>query len=135
MQRMTRQRAAILKSIKATNGPLSIDEILISAEKISPEINRSTVYRNLKVLIKDGQIGIVELPGGNVRYETIKNAHHHHFLCDICNRLYTIPGCPKGLSEMVPEGFKLLGHSITLNGFSKDCWAKEIAENNLKISK
>jgi len=121
MQRMTRQRAAILKSIKATNGPLSIDEILTSAEIISPEINRSTVYRNLKVLIKDGQIGIVELPGANVRYEIIKTAHHHYFLCDICNRLFTIPGCPKGLVDIVPSGFKLLGHSITLNGYCKDC--------------
>jgi len=121
MKRMTRQRAAILKSIEATKGPLSVDEILSSAEKEIPEINRSTIYRNLKVLVEDGQIGTVELPGENMRYETIKAAHHHYFLCDICNRLFTIPGCPKGLSEMVPEGFKLRGHSITLNGFCADC--------------
>ena len=121
MKRMTRQRAAILKCIAAANGPLSIDEILSAAEKISPEINRSTVYRNLKVLIKDEQIGSVELPGENVRYETMKLSHHHYFLCDLCNRLFTISGCPKGLIDMVPQGFKLLGHNITLNGFCAEC--------------
>ncbi len=121
MKRMTRQRAAILKCLSAANRPLSIDEILYAAELISPEINRSTVYRNLKVLITDEQIGTVELPGENVRYETTKLSHHHYFLCDLCNRLFTISGCPKGLIDMVPAGFKLLGHNITLNGFCVEC--------------
>jgi Fur family ferric uptake transcriptional regulator len=121
MKRMTRQRAEILKSIEATTGPLSIDEILKFAAESIPEINRSTIYRNLKVLVEEGKISSVEIPGGSIRYEIIKSAHHHYFLCNICNRLFTIPGCPKGLLEMVPEGFKMRGHSITLNGYCKEC--------------
>jgi Fur family ferric uptake transcriptional regulator len=126
MKRMTRQRAEILKSIESTCGPLSIDQILEIAAKSIPDINRSTIYRNLKVLSEEGKIRSVEIPGGSIRYEIIHLTHQHYFLCDLCNRLFTIPGCPKGLIEMVPEGFKMRGHSITLNGICNECCLSQV---------
>lgn len=121
MKRMTRQRAAILKCFAGTERPLSIEEVLEEATAEIPEINLSTVYRNLKVLIEEGKIHAVNLPGNNVRYEVVEKGHHHHFLCIECDKLFNVHGCPKGLHELVPEGFKLLEHSITLNGKCQEC--------------
>jgi Fur family transcriptional regulator, ferric uptake regulator len=121
MQRITRQRTAILKSLAAAGRPLSIEEILSTASKEAPDINLSTIYRNLKKLIDDGTIEAVELPGEKVRYEISKKDHHHYFLCTACDKLFTIQGCPKGLYDLVPMGFKLKNHSIMLSGFCLTC--------------
>jgi Fur family ferric uptake transcriptional regulator len=121
MQRLTRQRMAILKYFSEIKRPLSVEEILLFASKEIPDINLSTVYRNLKTLVKQGMINPVELPGENIRYEAIEPHHHHHFLCEKCDRLFNILGCPDGLAALVPAGFRLQSHSITLRGTCTDC--------------
>ena len=121
MKRMTRQRQAILDCFKKCSRPLSVEEILQDAAEAVPQLNLATVYRNLKLLVDEGIISPVDLPGGNPRYECVGLKHHHHFLCEKCNRLFDVHGCPEGISGMVPQGFKLLGHTITLSGMCADC--------------
>lgn len=121
MKRLTRQRIAILQCLTSHKRPLSVEEILNFTSQEIPDINLSTIYRNLKALIQESKVTIVELPGGQIRYELLPNRHCHHFLCEACNCLFNIPACPKDLMDMVPEGFELRGHSITLSGFCKTC--------------
>ena len=121
MKRMTKQRQAILEGFKTSNRPLSVEEILMSASAEVPQLNLATVYRNLKILVEEGMLSPVELPGNNTRYERIGLKHHHHFLCHRCNRLFDVEGCPEGISSLVPKGFKLVSHAITLEGYCAEC--------------
>jgi len=121
MQRMTKQRIAILRCLSDSERPLSIEEILTYAADEIPQINLSTIYRTLKKLVEEKKIIVVELPGEKSCYELIRKHHHHYFSCDSCSKIYFINKCPKGLLDIVPLGFKLLGHSITLNGFCNKC--------------
>lgn len=121
MKRMTKQRQAILDCFKTSHRPLSVEEILKSAGSAVPQLNLATVYRNLKILVEEGMIATVELPGNNTRYECVGLKHHHHFLCHDCNRLFDVEGCPEGISKLVPKGFKLISHAITLAGYCLDC--------------
>jgi Fur family ferric uptake transcriptional regulator len=121
MERITKQRMAILKCLSEQARPLCIKEILGYAASEIPGIHLSTVYRTLNKLIEEKKIIFVELPGEKSCYEIFKQEHHHYFLCDSCNKIYFVNRCPKGLLEILPEGFKLLGHSITLNGFCREC--------------
>ncbi|HRD56382.1 MAG TPA: transcriptional repressor [Parachlamydiaceae bacterium] len=123
MQRTTKQRQAILNCLTEIKRPLSIEEILSYTAKEIPHINLSTIYRTIKILITDGTIDTIQLPGDKSFYEMRKNMHHHHFFCTNCSKTYCINSCPKGLSEMIPEGFKLLDHSIMLNGLCKECFS------------
>lgn len=123
MKRITKQRKAILKSLDEQGRPLFIEEILAYTMKEIPQINLSTIYRNIKILLEEKKVALIELPGGKACYEIIKMEHHHYFSCDRCSKIFPIQGCPKGLSEMLPSGFKLLGHAITLNGFCLECHA------------
>jgi Fur family transcriptional regulator, ferric uptake regulator len=124
MKRMTRQRQAILECFKTSNGPLSVEEILKIAANMVPHLNLATVYRNLKLLVAEKTIATVELPGNNTRYELIGLSHHHHFHCHDCNRLFDVDGCPEGIASLVPQGFKLMAHAITLSGHCVDCTKK-----------
>ena len=124
MKRMTRQRQAILDGFKTSHRPLSVEEILKIAGTVVPQLNLATVYRNLKLLVEEGMIAAVDLPGNNTRYECVGLKHHHHFLCHDCNRLFDVDGCPEGISLLVPKGFKLTNHAITLSGYCGDCLSK-----------
>ncbi|MBA3958078.1 MAG: transcriptional repressor [Parachlamydiaceae bacterium] len=121
MKRLTRQRSAILNCLTAADHPLSIEEILAVTTDEIPEINLSTIYRNIRSLLKEGTISSITLPGSNARYEIAASLHQHHFLCEKCNRVFNIPKCPKGLQDLVPKGFKLHSHSITLTGLCPAC--------------
>ena len=125
MKRMTRQRQTIVDCLKEAKRPLSVEEILFAASKTIPHINLATVYRNLKMLIEDKQIMPVDLAGNSKRYEFVGLAHHHHFLCLKCDRLFDVEGCPKGIHELIPPGFKMVSHNITLHGYCPACQQSE----------
>jgi Fur family ferric uptake transcriptional regulator len=86
----------------------------------------ATVYRNLKRLVADGTAQIITLPGETPRYEISDSAHHHHFQCTTCRRVYDIPGCPGNLRRMAPHGFKVEHHDVTLYGRCSDCGKREL---------
>lgn len=121
MKRNTRQKQAILECFKQSKRPLSAPEIVKLAEKIVPNINLATVYRNLKSLVEEDVLVSVEVPGQPPRYEYEGLEHHHHFLCQTCNRLFDVKGCIPGLPSLVPSGFQLIKHGITLYGLCDQC--------------
>jgi Fur family ferric uptake transcriptional regulator len=121
MERSTRQRAAIRGAIEAAGRPLSPQEVLEAAQREVPALGMATVYRNLKLLLEDGSVQMVELPGDSARYEAAGHGHHHHFRCEACHRVFDIHDCPGDLAKLVPKGFSVRHHDITLYGLCSDC--------------
>lgn len=120
-ERSTRQRTAIRGVIDASERPLSPQEVLEAAQVDVPELGLATVYRNLKLLIDAAEIKTVTLPGETTRYESSHHAHHHHFQCDSCKRVFDIHDCPGELRRWVPSGFTVDRHELTLYGRCSDC--------------
>ncbi len=122
-RRNTSQQRAIGGAIEAAGRPLSIQEINQLAAKDVPGIGLRTVYRVVNRLLDDGVIAPVTVPGQPDRYELAEAAarHHHHFHCLGCDRVFDIHSCPGRIDRMVPEGFVLDGHEITLNGLCAQC--------------
>ena len=81
----------------------------------------ATVYRNIKLLVDDGAVQVVALPGDNPRYESTGNAHHHHFQCTVCKRVFDVAGCPGNMASLAPKGFTVERHELTLYGQCMDC--------------
>lgn len=120
MERSTRQRAAIQDALKNLGRPLLPQELLVEAQREVPNLSLATVYRNIKGLIADGLVDIVLLPGETDRYEIHKH-HHHHFRCSSCQQVTDIDACPGDLSKLVPSGYLLEAHQITLYGKCPSC--------------
>lgn len=121
MERNTRQRAAILDAISRAGRPLLPREVLQSAQRALPGLGIATVYRNLKALLAEGQLKVVDLPGENPRFEVAGGQHHHHFQCTRCQRVFDVDACPGDLSGLAPPGFAVEHHDLTLYGRCKDC--------------
>jgi len=121
MERATRQRAAIRDALTAAGRPLLAEEVLDSARSSVPGLGLATVYRNLKLLLGEGEVRAVQLPGENPRYEPAHHAHHHHFQCRVCERVFDVHACPGDLAALAPRGFTVEDHELTLYGRCKDC--------------
>jgi Fur family ferric uptake transcriptional regulator len=121
MERATRQNTAIREAIAAAGRPLSPTEVLDEARRHVAALGLATVYRNLKSLVDAGAIQVVTLPGEVPRYELAQHGHHHHFRCDVCQRVFDVHQCPGDLAGLAPPGFHVSRHEITLYGQCSDC--------------
>ena len=121
MERSTRQRSAIRTVIDAAGRPLSPQEVLETAQAEVPALSMATVYRNLKMLVNEGEIATVTLPGDSPRYESSEHAHHHHFQCTQCKRVFDVHACPGNLAQLAPKGFTVEHHELTLYGRCDNC--------------
>lgn len=119
--RETRQRGAIRRAIDTAQRPLLPSEILELAQQEVSALGIATIYRNIKLLLEEQAIRVVELPGDLPRYESAHHAHHHHFQCRQCARVFDIHACPGDFSALAPQGFQIDGHELTLYGTCVDC--------------
>lgn len=144
-QRQTRQQQAVVQAIRDSGRSLSPQEVWALAQQVVPRINLSTVYRQLKALCEKGQVVRVQLPGQTPRYETARltpqglpnkrrvvalNAadqgastpsHHHHFHCVACEQVFPLHACPGGMDKLVPRGYEVQRHDLTLHGRCPRC--------------
>ncbi|HYZ16610.1 MAG TPA: transcriptional repressor [Candidatus Acidoferrum sp.] len=121
--RNTKQRAAIRDVLEHAERPLSVAEVLDEAARQVDGMGIATVYRSIATLLDEGWVECVELPGEPPRYERAGKAHHHHFRCTSCSRVFDISGCSGDLRGLVPPDFRLLGHVVTLYGLCGTCGA------------
>lgn len=124
--RQTKQQTAIDRVIAQSDRPLSPGEILVKARRQIPSLSLATVYRALRRLEEDGMASKVEIPGQPPRFESRRAAgtHHHHFVCQCCDRVFDIPGCVRGVESLAPPGFAVETHEIVLFGRCGACAAK-----------
>lgn len=123
MERATRQRAALRDALAAAGRPLLPEELLEAAQAQVPGMGIATVYRNLKLLLADGELRVVQLPGANARYEIAAHEHHHHFQCRSCDKVFDVHACPGDLAALAPKGFTVEDHELTLYGRCSACTA------------
>ena len=123
MSRRTRQRDAILAAFHRADRPLSPGEVRDLASRSVPSLGIATVYRNVKALLEDGTLRVVNVPGQPDRYERAGKEHHHHFHCRACDGLFEVEACPGGLAALAPDGFRTERHEIILFGLCSGCVA------------
>lgn len=119
--RRTRQRDAIAQVLATGRGPMSPSEVYRAARQHVQRLGLATVYRTIKSMADAGEIVEVPVAGEPPRYEPAGRVHHHHFLCRCCGKLFEVEGCPGDLAALVPRGFTLETHDLTLMGRCDRC--------------
>ena len=128
MERNTRQRQAVLDAVERGGRALTPPEILALAREAVPGLNLSTIYRQIGTLQEEARLVKVLLPGQTPRYEPVcgqvhgdAGHHHHHFHCNVCDRVFSLHACPGSMQDLVPKGFVVESHEITLHGRCPEC--------------
>lgn len=132
--RNTKQKQLILDILKKTNRPMSINEIYHSIITEIPTIAKSTIYRNIDILLKLNLIDKYYFNDSELFYQIKKAAHehNHYVICDNCKKIFNLPICPIHEIEdaMEKEGFTVSEHYIQISGLCKDC-----RENKKRLDK
>lgn len=88
-QRITAQRVLLIRLLDESDQHLDAEALYERARGEMPDINLSTVYRNLAVL---KQAGLVEQryfarDHGREYYESSAGSEHYHFTCQVCGKV------------------------------------------------
>lgn len=125
-RRGSRQKQAVLESVSLHADHPTADCILHRVRKHFPGTSLSTVYRNLRILVDEGDLVAVVGPGAEVHYDH-KTWNHCHVQCRICGKVCDVNHYPLDFSGIPPSsasGFTVEGISVTFTGMCEECTAK-----------
>lgn len=125
IQRMTKQRQAVLEALKGRNEFRSAQQVHLDLVSAGESVSLATVYRNLQILEESGQVDAVRAAEGEVLYRLCEDTgHHHHLVCTNCGHTEEVDlSAIEPLLAIVSEkrGFELTGHDLELFGLCAKC--------------
>jgi Fur family ferric uptake transcriptional regulator len=125
--RSTKQKQLIISILKESERPLSINELYNKIILELPRIAKSTIYRNIDLLLEQNLIEKYHFKDNEIFYFYKGDDEHKHFiLCDGCKKIYNLPSCPlKEIEDYIEkEGFIIKDHQIQITGICKSCAPK-----------
>jgi Fur family transcriptional regulator, ferric uptake regulator len=82
--RLTPQRNLIWEVLRDAGRHLTADEVASEVRRTLPDVNVSTVYRTLELLVSLDLVVETRLEGAACYYEVSHEPTHHHFVCTRC---------------------------------------------------
>jgi len=118
-------RDSILAHLQRNRQHLNAEQIHESLRSRFPRISLGTVYRNLEILVQQGDVNRVAGAGGPDQYEA-KREPHYHLICTQCGQIHdvTMP-VSKRLEKRAAEvsGFRVEYHHTQFYGTCTHCRA------------
>jgi Fur family ferric uptake transcriptional regulator len=82
--RLTPQRNLIWEVLRDAGRHLTAEEVAAEAQRSLPDVNVSTVYRTLELLVGLDLVVETRLEGRAACYEVSPEPSHHHYVCSRC---------------------------------------------------
>lgn len=122
--RVTPQRISILDAMCESSGHTTLGEIYARVRQIDKAIDRSTLYRTLKLFANLGLVVSADTGDGETYYEFAKPQHHHHLVCRSCGKEQEIgQEVMQSMFEQVEREyqFRVDTDHLVLFGLCSDC--------------
>ena len=127
--RVTPQRVAILRAVRATGSHPDADTVYRHVSREHPHISRDTVYRTLSMMEEKRIIGAVLSFGNAKRYDP-NTTRHHHLICVRCKTIFDFNA--DRFDRLEPpasmiERFKVFRTTVQVEGVCHDCQERKDA--------
>jgi len=137
--RVTRQRILILDAVCDGGKHTTLGEIYARLRAFGSSIDRSTLYRTLKLFTALGLIVSAQLGDGETYYEIAPPKSHHHLVCTHCGRETEVSGdiLRSAIEEVrVQFGFQIAASHLVFPGMCSQCIADHavIRQDEISIS-
>lgn len=122
--KMTRPRQAILEALARETGWLTARALFDELAGQQPNIDFSTVCRNLDTLTDLGVLCRVDRDNNGVFAYSLREIeeHHHHLICRRCGKITPIGFCPlEQLNTGHTKGFSELECRFEVYGTCEEC--------------
>lgn len=123
-RRSTRQRRAIVEAIHALADHPTAEDIFFEVRKGLPTISLGTVYRNLSILVEQGDVAELST-GASRRYDGTTD-RHSHIVCTVCGAICDV-WPPDGPTQAIvsfaeaTSGYRTVWHRTELFGVCPGC--------------
>ena len=121
--RVTSARRLLLSVMLESRGHRSAEELAADVQARAPEVNLSTVYRNLDELERLKIVDRTHLGHGPATYH-LATATHGHLVCERCGSMTEVPDTLfDALAETTRRdyGFSIDPHRFAVIGICRDC--------------
>ena len=125
--RMTAQRRAILSVIETATKHLDANQILRKARHVDPTVDRSTVYRTLDLLKRQGlidELDLMHINGEGHYYERKLGRDHIHMACLRCGKIMEfVSDIFEKLKGQVEKDcrFRIVVSRLEIGGYCASC--------------
>ena len=125
--RLTSQRRAILQIIETATKHLDASQILRKARRLDASVDRSTVYRTLQLLKRQGlvdELDLMHFRGEGHYYERKMNREHMHMTCLRCGAVKEfLSDTYDTLKQQVEHdcNFKIAVIRLEIGGYCQSC--------------
>lgn len=119
---MTNQKWKIVEHLKSVKTHPTAEMVYNAVSKELPAISLATVYRNLNLLVKQGEILRLEI-NGEYHYDGFCDSHQH-LVCEKCGKIKDI--FQTGISEyalrkLKTNNFEINSVKIIFDGICNSC--------------
>ncbi len=127
MNNYSKQREAILDVMKENRTHPTAEEIYKLVLEKEPQISKSTVYRNINILVDLGKIRKLNMTVGPDRYDYLYK-EHSHAICEKCGKIFDFyydidrNKLSSELLKQIEENIDI--NSIIIYGICEDCKSK-----------
>ncbi len=125
--RKTKQKEAILKVLNSTYSHPTTSWIYEQVKEAIPNISLGTVYRDLKILARKGEILEIDFASNPSRYDS-NIEKHYHFRCLKCDNIFDIDekvNLEIDRRAAQKTGFEVFYHCLEFHGLCQDCQQKD----------
>lgn len=122
--KVTPARLGVLAALENAKWPLDISSVESYLARYAIRVDKATVFRIINSLTQKGLAVPIQFNEGKLRYEHVKKANHHHFVCENCGEVEDISDCNIGKLEKAIEkqkGLLVHRHSLEFFGTCKKC--------------
>jgi len=127
--RMTQQRRAILRVMETATKHLDAAQLLRKAQRLDATVDRSTVYRTLQMLKRQGlidELDLMHIHGEGHYYERRLNRDHIHMACLRCGKIMEfVSDVFEKLKRQVERdcSFQIVVSRLEIGGYCSACRA------------
>lgn len=125
--KLTPQRKLVVDAIHEAKGHLTAEDVIARVQDRMPEVHKSTIYRTLELLEKNGSVFKSKL-GDHFIYHHAEEGHHHHLICSKCGKTVD---CDEDIFTPVEDslareyGFRVNFKHMVISGLCKECRGKD----------
>ena len=128
MKYYSKQREEILETVKHNHNHPTAEEIYYQVKKIDNKISKSTVYRNLSLLVEEERLLKITTYQGADCYDYLEK-EHCHAVCKICGKVFDFK-YHKVMKDVVEELKKQTGlqaeeEGVVIRGVCHECQLKK----------
>jgi Fur family ferric uptake transcriptional regulator len=122
--RLTPQRNLIWEVLRDAGRHMTAEEVATEVRRTLPDVNVSTVYRTLELLVSLDLVVETHLEGSVCYYEVSPEPTHHHFVCTRCGAVGHFGDellAPVHAELTQRQAFDVSQIQVTAFGLCKEC--------------